>query len=239
MAEESGLTARLAARIPATLQLQDGSVFHGFSFGHPESIAGEVVFNTGMVGYPESLSDPSYAGQILVLTYPLVGNYGVPEEGEVDEHGLARFFESDKIHVKALIISDYSFQASHHSAKRTLAEWMKSQKFQGSMVLTPEHLPKDFEHAEPSSDIRGSVPFHELPWDDPNARNLVDEVSRKKKMTFTPSTETEEIVSAADGAIPPRSPHYCAGKVHILAVDCGIKNNIIRYLVNVLGVKLT
>eukprot|EP00403_Amphidinium_massartii_P021454 CAMPEP_0178389814 /NCGR_PEP_ID=MMETSP0689_2-20121128/10321_1 /TAXON_ID=160604 /ORGANISM="Amphidinium massartii, Strain CS-259" /LENGTH=1613 /DNA_ID=CAMNT_0020010297 /DNA_START=22 /DNA_END=4863 /DNA_ORIENTATION=- len=242
MAEESGLTARLAARIPATLQLQDGSVFHGFSFGHPESIAGEVVFNTGMVGYPESLSDPSYAGQILVLTYPLVGNYGVPEEGEVDEHGLARFFESDKIHVKALIISDYSFQASHHSAKRTLAEWMKSQKVPGIYGVDTRALTKGLRTRGAILGkvlIRGSVPFHELPWDDPNARNLVDEVSRKKKMTFTPSTETEEIVSAADGAIPPRSPHYCAGKVHILAVDCGIKNNIIRYLVNVLGVKLT
>jgi len=91
---------------PIKLILEDGSTFIGKSFGHEESIAGEVVFNTAMTGYPESLTDPSYKGQILVLTYPLVGNYGVPREDS--ENDLYKFFESDRLHISALVISDYS-----------------------------------------------------------------------------------------------------------------------------------
>lgn len=87
-----------------------GTKFTGVSFGHEDSVAGEIVFNTGMVGYPESLTDPSYRGQILVSTYPLVGNYGVPSKGSVDQYGLPQQFESDRIHASAFIVSDYS----HH-----------------------------------------------------------------------------------------------------------------------------
>merc|ERR1719392_89269 len=111
----SSLTSWLSARTRATLELADGSVFHGYSFGHDESTTGEVVFNTGMVGYPESLTDPSYAGQILVITYPLVGNYGVPAE-ERDPLGLLSAFESDRIHVKAIVVSDHSWEGSHYTA---------------------------------------------------------------------------------------------------------------------------
>ena len=89
------------------LVLKDGTAFTGKPFGVESSIAGEVVFNTGMVGYPESLTDPSYKGQILVLTYPLIGNYGVPGN-ERDEFGLLKNFESEKIQVAGLVISDYS-----------------------------------------------------------------------------------------------------------------------------------
>merc|ERR1719309_51664 len=84
----------LETRKSASLVLHDGSIFQGYSFGHAESTTGEVVFNTGMVGYPESLTDPSYRGQILVITYPLIGNYGVPSEDELDEFGLHKYFES-------------------------------------------------------------------------------------------------------------------------------------------------
>ncbi len=94
----------------ASLILEDGTTFHGFSFGSQASAAGEVVFNTAMTGYPESLTDPSYCDQILVPTYPLIGNYGVPPM--TMEGGLPRFFESDRIHVKALVVSDYSFEYS-------------------------------------------------------------------------------------------------------------------------------
>ena len=101
-----------------TLILDDGSRFHGKSFGYEKPVAGEVVFNTAMTGYPESLTDPSYKGQILVPTYPMIGNYGVPVDDERD--GISKFFESDKIHCKALVISDYSSQYSHwNSQKRT------------------------------------------------------------------------------------------------------------------------
>lgn len=97
---------------------------HGRSFGAPVSASGEVVFNTGMVGYPEALTDPSYRGQILVLTYPLIGNYGVPDETVVDEYGLPTYFESGHIHVAGLVVSSYSWQHSHWASKKSLAEWL-------------------------------------------------------------------------------------------------------------------
>lgn len=92
----------------ATLEFQNGFKVSGFSFGSRKSVAGEIVFNTGMVGYPEQLTDPSYAGQILVLTYPLIGNYGVPGDDK-DEHGILKYFESSKIHIAGLIISDCTY----------------------------------------------------------------------------------------------------------------------------------
>merc|ERR1719189_2393113 len=112
----------------AVLKLEDGQTIKGYSFGAEKNVSGEVVFNTGMVGYPESLTDPSYSGQILVLTYPLIGNYGVPSEDELDEYGLHRFFESTAIQVTALIVSDYSFDHSHHQAMQSLASWLIKHK---------------------------------------------------------------------------------------------------------------
>merc|ERR1719238_2063374 len=114
----------MGACTPATLELADGMTYSGFSFGHPTSVAGEVVFNTGMVGYPESLTDPSYAGQILVITFPLVGNYGVPSEQELDNLGLLQNFESSKVQVRAVVVSDYSFVSSHYTAQKTLSQWL-------------------------------------------------------------------------------------------------------------------
>ena len=87
-------------------------------------MSGEVVFNTGMVGYPEALTDPSYRGQILVLTYPLIGNYGVPDDGVKDEHGLPLYFESSDIHISGLIVSSYSWEHSHWTAQKSLSEWL-------------------------------------------------------------------------------------------------------------------
>ena len=88
-------------------------------------MAGEVVFNTGMVGYPEALTDPSYRGQILVLTFPLVGNYGVPDDTIIDKHGLPEYFESNEVHISGLIVSSYSFEHSHWTATRSLSDWLK------------------------------------------------------------------------------------------------------------------
>ncbi len=106
-------------RKKATLRLENGTVMQGFSFGYDASCDGEVVFSTAMVGYPESLTDPSYSGQILCVTYPLIGNYGVPLEGP-DEMGISRNFESENIWVRGLIISDYSFRYSHWDAVKSL-----------------------------------------------------------------------------------------------------------------------
>jgi carbamoyl-phosphate synthase small subunit len=114
----------------AKLVLKDGKVFHGYSFGAEKASAGEVVFNTGMVGYPESLTDPSYCGQILTITFPLVGNYGVPS-GELDDYGLPKNFEGTKIWVKGLIISDYSFMPSHYSSVQQLGDWLRKEGVPG------------------------------------------------------------------------------------------------------------
>ena len=110
--------------IKAKLILEDGTEFCGWSFGAERNVSGEVVFNTAMTGYPESLTDPSYAGQILVSTYPLIGNYGVPETGIMD-NGLPLLMESERIHAKALIVADYSGSYSHWNAKESLASWLK------------------------------------------------------------------------------------------------------------------
>ena len=114
---------------PVRLVLEDGAVFNGWSFGYEKSVAGEVVFNTAMAGYPESITDPSYRGQILTLTYPLIGNYGVP--GKQIEHDLLKYFESDEIHITALVISDYSFNYSHWNADQSLADWLKDSEIPG------------------------------------------------------------------------------------------------------------
>src|SRR5579872_6041548 len=99
------------------LNLDDGKSFSGKSFGAHKEIQGEVVFNTGMSGYVETLTDPSYKGQILVLTYPLQGNYGVPQPP----------YESKNIQVQGLIVTHYSENPSHHAAARSLGEWLKDE----------------------------------------------------------------------------------------------------------------
>jgi carbamoyl-phosphate synthase small subunit len=122
--------------------LEDGTIFEGIGFGYPDAVAGEVVFNTGMVGYTETLTDPSYRGQILCLTYPLIGNYGVPSMDDIDEFGLPRFFESDKIQVKGLIIHDLSIAASHWSCVKTLDEWLYEQRIPGVYNIDTRELTK-------------------------------------------------------------------------------------------------
>ena len=122
-----------------TLVLQDGTTFKGQSFGYDKPVAGEVVFNTAMMGYPESLTDPSYAGQLMTLTYPLVGNYGVPPF-TIESNGLATFMESDRIHASAIIVADYSQQYSHWNACESLAQWLKREKVTG-ITLTGFYYP--------------------------------------------------------------------------------------------------
>jgi carbamoyl-phosphate synthase small subunit len=126
----------------AKLMLEDGSLFDGIGFGYPSELAGEVVFNTGMVGYTETLTDPSYRGQILCLTYPLVGNYGVPSYDMKDEYGLPKFFESDRIQVKGLIIHDLSDIASHWSCIKTLDQWLYEEKVPGIYNIDTRELTK-------------------------------------------------------------------------------------------------
>jgi carbamoyl-phosphate synthase small subunit len=190
-----------------------------------------------MVGYPESLTDPSYAGQILVITFPLVGNYGVPSEDELDSLGLMEHFESNKIHVKAVVVSDYSFTSSHYTAKQTLSQWLSRHKIPGIYGVDTRALTKLIrQHGA----ILGKVTLEDDPvakdleFDDPNKRNLPAEVSRTEKQVFVPPAAAQ---GAVDTLVNAETIH---GKtVHILVVDLGVKNNILRYLVNVMRVKAT
>ena len=192
-----------------TLVLEDGTKFHGKSFGYDQPVAGEVVFNTAMMGYPESLTDPSYAGQLMTLTYPLVGNYGVPPF-LVEPDGLATFMESDKIYASAIIVADYSEKYSHWNAVESLASWLKREHVPGITGIDTRQLTKVLrEHGV----MMGKIIFDDEPDNIPTAEyegvNWVDRVSCK------------EIIRYNEGA----------GKKVVL-VDCGVKNNIIRCLVN-------
>ena len=192
-----------------TLVLEDGTKFHGKSFGYDAPVAGEVVFNTAMMGYPESLTDPSYAGQLMTLTYPLVGNYGVPPFS-VESDGIATFMESDRIYASAIIVADYSEQYSHWNAVESLADWLKREHVPGITGIDTRQLTKVLrEHGV----MMGKIIFDDEPDNIPEAEyegvNWVDPVSCK------------DIIRYNEGA----------GKKVIL-VDCGVKNNIIRCLVN-------
>ena len=192
-----------------TLVLSDGTKFHGKSFGSEKPVAGEVVFNTAMMGSPESLTDPSYAGQLMTLTYPLVGNYGVPPFS-IENNGLATFMESDKIYASAIIVSDYSEQYSHWNATESLADWLKREGVPGITGIDTRELTKVLrEHGV----MMGQIIFDDEPDNIPTAEyegiNWVDKVSCK------------DIIRYNEGA----------GRKVVL-VDCGVKNNIIRCLVN-------
>jgi len=191
-----------------TLVLQDGTEFKGKSFGYEKPVAGEVVFNTAMMGYPESLTDPSYAGQLMTLTYPLVGNYGVPPF-TVEKNGIATFMESDRIYASAIIVSDYSEDYSHWNACESLADWLKREQVPGVTGIDTRQLTKVLrEHGV----MMGKLVFEgmEAPEElDYGQINWVERVSCK------------DVVRYNEGA----------GKKVVL-VDCGVKNNIIRCLVN-------
>ena len=189
---------------PVQLVLEDGTEFSGWSFGAETPVAGEVVFNTAMAGYPESITDPSYRGQILVLTYPLIGNYGVP--GKQRENGMLKFFESDVIHISGLIISDYSFNFSHWNADQSLSDWLTEFNIPGIYGIDTRTLTK---HLREKGAMLGKIIFdnRDIPFYDPNKVNLVNEVS------------TKEII------------RYGHGRNRILLIDCGVKNNIIRCLI--------
>ncbi len=195
----------MLAKKDAKLILEDGSIYYGFSCGAEKSVSGEIVFNTGMVGYPESFTDPSYRGQILVLTYPLIGNYGVP--GNEKENNLLKNFESDKIHIQGLIISDYSNNHNHWSAKKSLSEWLKEYNIPAIFGVDTRSLTQKLRE---KGVMLGKIIINEndVKIEDPNKRNLVDEVSIEKKQVYESGKS----------------------KKKILLIDCGVKHNIIRSL---------
>jgi len=197
----------------ARLILEDGSQFVGCSFGFDTNTVGEVVFNTAMTGYPESLTDPSYAGQILVTTYPLIGNYGVPDTG-LGENGLPLFMESEKIHAKALIVADYSEQYSHWNAKESLASWLKREKIPAITGIDTRRLTKVLRESGVMMgriEIEGAaISSQQTEQEDYGSVNWVEKVSCKEVITYQPEGEK---------------------KHRVVLVDCGVKANIIRCLI--------
>jgi carbamoyl-phosphate synthase small subunit len=198
-----------------TLVLQDGTTFKGKSFGYEKPVTGEVVFNTAMMGYPESLTDPSYAGQMMTLTYPLVGNYGVPPF-TVEENGIATFMESDKIYASALIVSDYSTEYSHWNACESLDEWLKREKVPGVTGIDTRQLTKVLrEHGV----MMGKIVYdEEMGNEEIGMRN--DDYSDYGSINWVARVSCKDIIRYNEGA----------GRKVVL-VDCGVKNNIIRCLI--------
>ena len=205
----------------ARLILEDGSQFVGWSFGFDAPTTGEVVFNTAMTGYPESLTDPSYAGQILVTTFPLIGNYGVPDTG-LGKNGLPLFMESEKIHTKALVVADYSETYSHWNARESLASWLKREKIPAITGIDTRRLTKVLRE---SGVMMGRIEISEkgivnsekfataLPEsEDYGSVNWVEQVSCKEVVTYK-----------ADSILSPLK--------RVVLVDCGVKANIIRCLI--------
>ncbi len=190
-----------------TLTLSNGQQFTGESFGYYWETEGEVVFNTGVTGYEETLTDPSYRGQILVLTQPLIGNYWIPSE-EKDEFDILKYFESNDIHVKAVIVSEYSNEYSHWKAVKSLWDWLKEKKIPAITGLDTRQLTQIIRE---EGAMLGTVKTSSDNNDtsnviDPNTVNLVDQVSVKEIKTLTPKDK----------------------KKTVAVIDCWVKNNIIR-----------
>ncbi len=183
------------------LFLEDGTTYSGKHFGYEGSVSGEVVFNTGMVGYPETLTDPSYQGQILVFTYPLIGNYGIPAETRVDN--LLTNFESTRIHVKGIVLTSLTTEYSHWNAVKSLEEWMIEHKIPGIEGVDTRALTKKLRSAGTQLG-KMIVEGKDVPLYDPNKDNLVAQVSVKEPVL------------------------YEKGKKRVVLIDTGCKKNIIR-----------
>lgn len=191
----------------AVLKLKTGQVFKGKSFGAESiSVSGEAVFTTSLVGYPESMTDPSYYGQILVFTQPLIGNYGVPPKS-IDNYGLFKHFESEKIHVKAIVVNDYATRYSHWNAVQSLGDWCRKENIPAISGVDTRAITQILRDngSTPASVTIGNT--EEQPFTDPNLMNLVDIVSVRSPVVYNKG-----------------------GDVRIALVDCGAKQNIIRSL---------
>ncbi|KAL1301493.1 hypothetical protein AAFC00_005737 [Neodothiora populina] len=197
----------------ATLTIRDGPIYHGKSFGAKANISGEAVFTTSLVGYPESMTDPSYRGQILVFTQPLIGNYGVPSSVK-DEYGLLKYFESPNIQAAGIVVADAALQYSHWTAVESLSEWCARE---GVPAISGVDTRAIVTYLREQGSSLGKIVVGEEydadedeAFEDPANINLVRKVSTK-----------------APWHIP--SPE---GDMHVALIDCGVKENILRSLVS-------
>ena len=238
------------------LILDDGTRFRGQSFGYEKPVAGEVVFNTAMTGYPESLTDPSYAGQLMTLTYPLVGNYGVPPF-TIEGNGLATFMESEKIHAEAIIVSDYSENYSHWNAVESLADWLKREQVPGITGIDTRELTKVLrEHGvmmgrivfdeneelrmkneelpcgaavQPDSSFGGGADILHSSFNYGEV-NYVDRVSCKDIIVYAAGESKTFPVSTPKEELNSQLSIFHSQLKKVVLVDCGVKTNILRCL---------
>ncbi len=210
----------------ATLVLSDGTRFQGESFGYEHSATGEVVFNTAMAGYPESLTDPSYAGQIVAFTYPLIGNYGVPAldtehrtQNTEQGHYISNL-ESEKIQVAGLIVSQYSEEYSHWNAAESLQAWLVREQIPAITGIDTRRLTK---HLREHGVMSGTIVFEEgQKTKDEGQKNLVAEVSCAEVIRYAAQAPLN----------PPIEGGSCdADTKRICLVDLGVQHSIIRGLV--------
>lgn len=220
MAHPNAMQARQMASVRnrvaherATFTIRDGPIFHGKSFGARSTISGEAVFTTSLVGYPESLTDPSYRGQILVFTQPLIGNYGVPAASR-DEHGLLKYFESPNLQAAGVVVADVAEQYSHWTAVESLGEWCIREGVPAISGVDTRAIVTYLR--EQGSSLARITVGEEYDADqdeafvDPEQIHLVRQVSTKAPFH----------VSAADP------------QCHVAVLDCGVKENILRSLVS-------
>ena len=197
----------------ATFTIRNGPIFHGTSFGARSNISGEAVFTTSLVGYPESLTDPSYRGQILVFTQPLIGNYGVPS-GVRDEFGLLKYFESPNIQACGVVVADAAEKYSHWTAVESLSEWCARE---GVPAIT-------------GVDTRAIVTF------------LRDQGSSLARITIGEEYDQDEDEAFVDPEqinlvrkVSTKAPFHVSApspQAHVAVIDCGVKENILRSLVS-------
>ena len=184
-------------------------------FGYSTTVFGEIVFNTGMVGYNETLTDPSYSGQILTLTYPLVGNYGVPDPSEKDDDGISKFFESDKIQARGLVVHELSLTASHWNLSMTLDEWLYNEKIPGISGIDTRELTKKL---RTSGVMMAALVVSDTEID-------VDEM--KKQLASAPRYDSEKFM---DDVSTKEEQIYGADEKSVVVIDTGAKNAILRNL---------
>ncbi|MEM1901065.1 MAG: glutamine-hydrolyzing carbamoyl-phosphate synthase small subunit [Candidatus Nezhaarchaeales archaeon] len=205
----------MSSKLNAALVLEDGSIFLGKGFGFPKTVVGEVVFTTGMVGYPESITDPSYQGQILCFTYPLIGNYGVPSFDIKDEWGIPLHFESDRPHVLGIIVHELCDKPSHWSSAQSLHEWLIKEGVPGITGIDTRKLTKKLRI---KGVMMGALEVSEGDIDVDKLFSLLEKAPRYDSLDLVAEvTIKEPIIYENYGPT-------------VVVIDCGVKYGIIRSL---------
>ncbi len=204
--------------LAGTLLLEDGTRFDGRGLGRAGRRVGEVVFTTGMVGYPESLTDPSFRGQILTFTYPLLGNYGVPPANARDPNGLP-LLESEELQVRGVVVRGTT-RPHHFGSQRSLEDWLTEEGVGGIAGVDTRRLT---EHLRSRGVVKGVLDVHAID-DRPSDEELGRTLAR------APAYDEEDYMAQ----VAPKSPTLLRreGGPTVAVLDCGIKTSILRSLLD-------